>query len=102
MNYSLGETIVRIWESSGFTALTWRELVMILISCVLFYLAIVKKFEPLLLLPISFGMLLANLPLTGLLAGPSERTGRRIVILSLSGVLNLEYILHLYSLVWAL
>ena len=76
MNYSLGETIVRIWESSGFTALTWRELVMILISCVLFYLAIVKKFEPLLLLPISFGMLLANLPLTGLLAGPSgEQAG---------------------------
>jgi len=76
MNYSLGETIVRIWEASGFVGMTWRELVMILISCVLFYLAIVKQFEPLLLLPISFGMLLANLPLTDLLAGPAgEQAG---------------------------
>ncbi len=41
----------------------WKTLVMILIACVLFYLAIVKKFEPLLLLPIAFGMLLSNLPL---------------------------------------
>ena len=41
----------------------WGVLVMITIACVLLYLAIVKKFEPLLLLPIAFGMLLANLPL---------------------------------------
>lgn len=41
----------------------WKTLVMILIACLLFYLAIVKKFEPLLLLPIAFGMLLSNLPL---------------------------------------
>lgn len=72
MTYSLGETIRKIWELSGFTALTWRELVMLLISFVLIYFAIVKKFEPLLLLPIAFGMLLANLPMTDLLAPPSE------------------------------
>ncbi len=40
----------------------WKMLVMLLISCVLLYLAIVKKFEPLLLLPIAFGMMLTNLP----------------------------------------
>ena len=43
---------------------------MIIISFVLIYLAIAKKFEPLLLLPIAFGMLLANMPMTDLLAGP--------------------------------
>ena len=47
----------------GFTDGGWKTLVMLIIACVLFYLAIVKKFEPLLLLPIAFGMLLANLPL---------------------------------------
>ncbi|MDD4688974.1 MAG: sodium ion-translocating decarboxylase subunit beta, partial [Eubacteriales bacterium] len=41
----------------------WKYLIMIAIACVLLYLAIVKKFEPLLLLPIAFGMLLANLQL---------------------------------------
>lgn len=50
------------WESSGLAVLTWREGVMILVSFVLLYLAIAKKFEPLLLLPIAFGILLANLP----------------------------------------
>ena len=52
---------------SGFVALTWQEAVMILVSCVLVYLAIVKKFEPLLLLPIAFGMFLANLPMANLM-----------------------------------
>lgn len=52
---------------SGFAALTWQSCLMLLISCLLMYLAIGKKFEPLLLLPISYGMFLANLPLTGLM-----------------------------------
>ena len=52
---------------SGFAALTWRELIMLVVACVLLYLAIGKKFEPLLLLPIAFGMLLANLPEAGLM-----------------------------------
>jgi len=60
----------KIWQSSGFAALSWQALVMLLVGCVLIFLAIVKKFEPLLLLPIAFGMLLANLPLTGLVAEP--------------------------------
>ena len=44
---------------------------MLVVSFVLFYLAIVKKFEPLLLLPIAFGMMLANLPMTGIMADPA-------------------------------
>lgn len=52
---------------SGFVALTWQNLVMFLISFVLIYLAIVKQFEPLLLLPIAFGVFLTNLPLAGLM-----------------------------------
>lgn len=60
------DSLVKLWNDSGFVALTWQNIVMILVSCILIYLAIAKKFEPLLLLPIAFGMLLANLPLTGL------------------------------------
>lgn len=52
---------------SGFAVLTWENAAMILIACVLLYLAIGKGFEPLLLLPIAFGILLANLPLAGLM-----------------------------------
>ncbi len=66
------DSVVKLLEDSGFAALTWQSLVMIVIACVLMYLAIVKKFEPLLLLPIAFGVLLANLPLTGLMAEPAS------------------------------
>jgi sodium ion-translocating decarboxylase beta subunit len=61
----------KILTESGFAALTWQHLLMVAISCVLIYLAIGKKFEPLLLLPISFGMLLANLPLANLMGAPT-------------------------------
>lgn len=54
-------------EQSGFAALTWQQLVMFAISFILIYLAIVKQFEPLLLLPIAFGMFLTNLPLADLM-----------------------------------
>ncbi|MCA9482564.1 MAG: sodium ion-translocating decarboxylase subunit beta [Nitrospina sp.] len=62
------ESISRIAGSTGFTALTGGHVVMLLVACVLFYLAIWKKFEPLLLLPIGMGCLLANLPLSGMTA----------------------------------
>ena len=58
-------------QSTGFAALGWGEVVMLLISFFLLYLAVAKEFEPLLLIPIAFGMLLANLPLAGLMAEPS-------------------------------
>lgn len=64
------DAIKGIWADSGFVALTWQHVVMILIACILVYLAIVRKFEPLLLLPIAFGILLANLPVTGLMSEP--------------------------------
>ena len=64
---SFFSVLSELLEASGFAALTWQNLAMILVSFVLFYLAIVKKFEPLLLLPISFGMFLVNLPLAGLM-----------------------------------
>ncbi|NCC86484.1 MAG: sodium ion-translocating decarboxylase subunit beta [Clostridia bacterium] len=57
--------------NSGFVALTWQQGVMMIVSFILLYLAIVKKFEPLLLLPIAFGMLLANLPGTGIMSDPA-------------------------------
>lgn len=58
------DTIMNFLQQTGFSMLgeNWKALVMIVIALVLAYLAIVKKFEPLLLLPISFGMLLTNLP----------------------------------------
>lgn len=59
----LGELLAQ----SGFAALTWRNCVMFLISFVLLYMAIKKQYEPLLLLPIAFGMFLANLPLADLM-----------------------------------
>lgn len=60
------ETIQGIFASSGFMQFTWQQGVMILISFVLLYLAIAKKYEPLLLLPIAFGMFLANIPVAEL------------------------------------
>jgi sodium ion-translocating decarboxylase beta subunit len=59
-----------LWLSSGFVKLDLQHLIMIGISCVLIYAAIGKKFEPLLLLPIAFGMLLVNLPITNIMGGP--------------------------------
>ena len=75
---AIGQALKGLWESSSFSSIFssqegkdawWSSLpvdigtlIMIAIACVLFYLAIVKKFEPLLLLPIAFGMLLTNIP----------------------------------------
>ena len=56
------QTIQTLAENSAFANITWQEAVMLLLSFVLMYLAIVKKFEPLLLLPIAFGMALTNIP----------------------------------------
>ena len=70
---ALWEAIVKLWNDSGlvrlfnFEAGGWKNLIMIGIACVLIYLAVKKGFEPLLLLPIAFGMLLVNLPLSGIM-----------------------------------
>ena len=64
------DTLKEIWQTSGLYALFqddgWKSLIMIAISFVFMYLAIAKQFEPLLLLPIAFGMFLTNLPLINL------------------------------------
>lgn len=73
---ALGVGLQGFLESMGLIEITIGQIIMLLISFVLLYLAIVKKFEPLLLLPISFGMLLANLPLAGLTAEPIGTYGK--------------------------
>ena len=73
MSINIGEILLTLWNDSGFAAIIsgfgaggWQNLVMLIISCVLLYLAIVKQFEPLLLCGIAFGCLLSNLPGGGL------------------------------------
>ncbi len=66
---NIGETLMGLLESTGFTNLYWGNYVMILVALVFLYLAIVKGYEPLLLVPISFGMLLVNL-CPGIMAEP--------------------------------
>jgi len=73
MGINIGEILLNLWNTSGFARLFagfgdggWQNLVMLVISCVLLYLAIVKQFEPLLLCGIAFGCLLSNLPGAGL------------------------------------
>ncbi len=56
------DTIVQLWEESAFCNITWQQGVMLLISFFLMYLAIVKQYEPMLMLPIAFGMALTNIP----------------------------------------
>ena len=71
---NVGAILGKLWGNSGFAAIIsgfvsnngWQNLVMLVIACVLLYLAIVKKFEPLLLVGIAFGCLLTNLPNAGL------------------------------------
>ena len=67
---AIWKTISEFFSGSGFALFfagdNWKCLIMIAIACLLLYLAIVKKFEPLLLVPIAFGMLLTNLPGAGL------------------------------------
>lgn len=59
-------------SSTGFIAITWGQLIMLTVSCILLYLGIAKEYEPLLLVPIAFGMLLANLPASGIADGPKD------------------------------
>ncbi|WP_243445011.1 sodium ion-translocating decarboxylase subunit beta [Romboutsia maritimum] len=63
----MGEVIKDFIQTMGIVNISWQQIVMILIACVLLYLAISKGFEPLLLVPIAFGMLLSNLPLSGVM-----------------------------------
>ncbi len=61
------DVITEFFSSSGIMYLTWGNVIMITVAIVLIYLAISRSYEPYLLIPISFGMLLVNLPITGLM-----------------------------------
>ncbi|MCP4994565.1 MAG: sodium ion-translocating decarboxylase subunit beta [Gammaproteobacteria bacterium] len=63
-----------LWNSMGIANMEWGQLLMMLVGGVLIYLAVAKKFEPLLLLPIGFGAILANIPIAGI-AGPEGLLG---------------------------
>ena len=67
---NIGQTIANLAQQTAFTSLTWGNYVMILIACVFLFLAIAKDFEPLLLTPIAFGMLLVNI-FPGIIAKPT-------------------------------
>ncbi len=100
----LWQTILGILQESGaaqlFVGDGWKNLIMIAVSCFLIYLAIVKQFEPLLLLPIAFGMLLTNLPGAGMFHpelwyGAAGEVGHSINysdVLHNGGVLDILYI----------
>ena len=78
---NFGEIFGNLYESMGFVQGNWQNYVMLLISFILMYLAIVKKFEPMLLLPIAFGMFLINIPgAEGVLWGkyPTDASGNII------------------------
>jgi len=61
------ERILDFFQHTGYANISFEQFIMIIIACFLMYLAIVKKYEPLLLVPISFGMLLANIPVANLM-----------------------------------
>ncbi len=78
------ELLVDFFRSTGYYNLQLIEVIMIIIACVLLYMGIVKKYEPLLLVPISFGVLLINLPLGDLMnPGSADAVGGLFYYLSL-------------------
>ena len=66
--------ILHIWQSTGIANFEWGNVLMIGIGLLLIFLAITKNFEPLLLLPIGFGGILANIPIAGI-SGPDGLLG---------------------------
>lgn len=78
----MSETITAFWEFTGFANCEWTNLVMLAVGCFFIYLAIKKNFEPLLLVPIGFGMLIGNIPF---------EPGMEIGIYEEGSVLNILY-----------
>ena len=93
MQFSFFSALGSILADSGFAAFLEdpRSLIMILVSFVLLYLGIGKRFEPLLLIPIAFGMLLANFPLTGLLNAPVDGSSPGMLWVFYQGVQHAIY-----------
>ena len=93
MQFSFFSALGSILADSGFASCLEdpRSLIMILISFVLLYMGIGKRFEPLLLIPIAFGMLLANFPLTGLLNAPVDGSSPGMLWVFYQGVQHAIY-----------
>ena len=89
---NIGEIFINLWKSSGFAQGSWENYVMILVSFVLMYLAIVKKFEPLLLLPIAFGMFIINIPGAQNIVWGRYETPDKSLELGLNSDGSLEYV----------
>ncbi|RKZ63182.1 MAG: sodium ion-translocating decarboxylase subunit beta [Gammaproteobacteria bacterium] len=70
----MDDGLLKLWESTGLANFTFGQLIMIAIGCVLMFLAITKNYEPLLLIPIGFGGILANIPIAGI-GGPEGLLG---------------------------
>ena len=62
----MDNVLIELWQATGLANMSWQQLVMLVVGGLLLYLAIVKQFEPLLLLPIGFGAILSNIPLAGI------------------------------------
>lgn len=82
LSHFLGESLNTFWNFTGFANCEWTNLVMLLIGCFFIYLAVKKNFEPLLLVPIGFGMLIGNIPF---------QPGMEIGIYEEGSVLNILY-----------
>ena len=86
------EKLMLFITTTGFANLTIGHVIMLTVACILLYLAVVKKYEPLLLVPIGFGILLANIPITGLMDGPIyEMTDKGYELKQLGGLLYYLY-----------
>ncbi|HEY9030063.1 MAG TPA: sodium ion-translocating decarboxylase subunit beta [Kangiella sp.] len=86
--------LLKLWQETGIANFTWGQLVMIGIGFLLLYLAISKKFEPLLLVPIGFGGILANIPNAGLALDAVENAiylAQPEVMQAIAGALNVEF-----------
>ena len=80
------ETIRELIASTGLLSLTFQELIVIALALILIYLAVAKNYEPYLLIPIGFGMLLANLPLAGLMNSPTATENGGLLYYMYQGV----------------
>ena len=87
MDYLLN-TLYDLYQASGFASITYKNIIMIVVACILLYLAIKKDYEPLLLIPIAFGMLLVNL-FPGIMAKPYYNESGNLVP---GGLLHYFYI----------
>ena len=85
------DSLISLWGDTGFANFSYQNGIMILVSFIFLYLAIRRGFEPLLLVPIAFGMLLSNLPVTGMFIQDFEITNSSQ--LSDAGIFTAFYVL---------